>query len=211
MPPRTALRAGDRVAVPWGVDTRAGEISAVYDTGDVERVLVMLDVSESGQEEPQTIVLAADDVRLLSEEPDLPAPGTWLRGFRYERDVAEALRRVLRNLQPTVKANLENSGNEIDALVESPRGTIVVEVKAAERLPDRVFKNTIQRLLMKMRTFPNAKGLLVTPSPPPRPDGMDSPDIRIVRWRGPRDDKQLERVARDLLDNHPSDLANTGM
>jgi hypothetical protein len=64
-------------------------------------------------------VLAADSVTPLSEVRDLPAPGAWLIGFRCEREVAEALSRVLADPELTIYLNLERSGKEIDILVES--------------------------------------------------------------------------------------------
>lgn len=213
MPAHAALRAGDRVAVPWGVDTREGEVSAVYHTGDVERVLVRLDPSESTDYESQTVVLPAEAVRPLSDKPDLPAPGTWLRGFRYEREVAEALNRVLADWQPKVQFNAEISGKEIDALVESSHGVMIVEVKTVDKLSERLFDGAIRQLRMVMDTFPGAKGLLVTTSALPasvtkriRPVGLLSSNVGVVRWRGPQDDKQLDRVTHALLDDSPRDL-----
>src|SRR2546430_13238597 len=95
MPSSKVLKTGDRVAVPWGVDTREGEVVAVYQTGDVLQVVVRLSVPEGGGDASPTVVLPADSVTPLSEVRDLPAPGAWLIGFRYEREVAEALSRVL--------------------------------------------------------------------------------------------------------------------
>src|SRR5215469_2481212 len=158
MPPHTALRAGDRVAVPWGVGTRQGEVRAVYHTGDVERVLVELDESVSDLDESQTIVLPAEVVTPLAAEPDLPPAGAWLLGFRYEREVADALSRVFADSEPRLSLNVEHSGKEIDLLVETARGIIVVEIKVGRDLAGRMLDDAITQLGRKSRTFPNAKG-----------------------------------------------------
>ena len=129
MPPRTTPRAGDRVAIPWGVDTREGEVSAIYHTGDIERVLVRLDAPEGTYEEGQTVVLPAEAVRLLSDKSALHAPGTWLRGFRFERAVAEALSQVLAKWQPSVQLNIETSDWDIDALVETSTELLSLKLK----------------------------------------------------------------------------------
>lgn len=213
MPPRTALRAGDRVAVPWGVDTRQGEVRAVYHTGDVERVLVELDESASDLEESQTIVLPAEVVKPLAEEPDLPPAGAWLLGFRYEREVAEALSRVLADSEPRLSLNAEHSGKEIDLLVETSRGIIVVEIKAGRGLAGRILDDAIAQLSRTSRIFPSAKGLLVTPSALPpsiatrvRPNGLLTPNIGAVQWRSSKDDKRLQRVAQALLNDSADNL-----
>jgi hypothetical protein len=214
MPPPTALKAGDRVAVLWGLDTRRGEVRAVYHTGDVERVLVELDADENGLDEPQTVVLAADAVKPLAEEPDLPPPGSWLVGLRYERDIGQALSRVLRDWQPTIRTNVEDSGREIDLLVESSHGVLVVEVKVVhDLLPDRIFDRAIQQLRRTLDILPNAKGLIATSAALPTSvtrriglDGMLSSDLAAVQWRGSRDDKQLRRVVRALLNDKPDDI-----
>jgi hypothetical protein len=213
MPPPTALKAGDRVAVPWGLDTRRGEVRAVYHTGDVARVLVELDADEDGLDEPQTVVLAADAVKPLSEEPDLPPPGTWLIGLRYERDIAEALSRALRDWHPAISTNVEDSGREIDLLVESSHGVLVVEVKAVhDQLPERIFDAAVRQLRRILNVLPDAKGLLATSAALPTSvtkvigsDGLVSSNLAAVQWRGPKDDEQLRRVARALLNDRTDD------
>jgi Holliday junction resolvase-like predicted endonuclease len=208
MPPRTALRAGDRVAVPWGVDTRQGEVRAIYHTGDVEQVLVKLDASLSDLDEPQTIVLPVEAVTPLSENPDLPPAGSWLPGFRYERELAAALDRILAGWQPTLKMNTVYNDSEIDVLAESSRGVLVVEVKAPRSLSNSVFHDAIAQLRGTLQTLPQAKGLFVTPLPLPastaeevKPNGLLAPTIGAVQWRGPRDDKRLGRVIQALFNN----------
>jgi hypothetical protein len=213
MPPRIALKAGDRVAVPWGLDTRRGEVRAVYRTGDVERLLVQLDADENGPDEPQTVVLAADAVKPLAEEPDLPAPGTWLVGLRYERDIAEALSRALGDWHPTIRTNVEDSGREIDLLVESSHGALVVEVRAVrDQLPEQMFDAAVRQLRRILKVLPDAKGLLATRAALPasvtkaiEPDGLLFSNLAAVQWRGPKDDKQLRRVVRALLDDSTDD------
>lgn len=213
MSTRTALRAGDRVTVPWGVDTRDGEISAVYHTGDVERVLVRLDPSESTGGEAQTVVFPAEAVKPLPDKPDLPEPGTWLRGYRYEREVAEALNRVLASEHPTVQLNAEISGKEVDVLVETSHGAMIVEVKSVDKLSQRLFEAAIRQLRTIMAAFPGAKGLLVTPSvlsasvtKRTRQDGLLSSDVGVARWRSLQDDKQLGRVTYALLSGNPGGM-----
>ena len=216
MPSSEVLKTGDRVAVPWGVDTREGEVVAVYRTGDVLQVVVRLSVPEGGGDESPTVVLPADSVTPLSEVRDLPAPGAWLPGFRYERNVAEALGRVLADSEPTIYLNLERSGKEIDVLVESQLGTIVGEVKLPNPLPERSFDFGVQHLYAVIRTFPGAKGLFLTPSalPPSVEDrlgtgGLLSPGIGVVRWRGPQDDKRLDLVIHALLGDDSGRLKAT--
>src|SRR5690348_13539004 len=152
MPSSEALKAGDRVAVPWGVDVREGEVIAVYRTGDVLQAVVRLTVP-GGDDEPPTVVLPADSVTPLSAEHDLPAPGTWLPGFRYEREVANALARVLADPESAVYLNLERSGQEIDFLVESQQAVIVGEVKTGDPLPEGSFAAGVAHLLKVMKTY----------------------------------------------------------
>lgn len=216
MPSSKVLKTGDRVAVPWGVDTREGEVVAVYQTGDVLQVVVRLSVPEGGEDESPTVVLPADSVTPLSEIHDLPAPGTWLIGFRYVREAAEALSRVLEEPELTIYLNPVRSGREIDILVESQRGTIVGEVKTADPLPEYSFDLGVQHLRGVIRTIPGAKGLFFTPSALPpsvadrlRAGGLLSPGIGVVRWRGPQDDKRLRLVIHALLGDDSSRLRAT--
>jgi hypothetical protein len=208
MPSSETLKTGDRVAVPWGVDTREGEVVAAYRTGAVERVVVRLTVPEGSGEEPPTVEVPADSVVPLSENPDLPPPGSWLPGFRYERDVAEALVRVLADSEPTVRLNAQRSGKEIDILVESQRGVIVAEVKTVDHLSEGLFDAVVWQLREAMKTYPDAKGLLVTHGTLPpsvegrvRTGGLLSRDVGVVRWRGPRDNKRFDHVVHALLNN----------
>jgi hypothetical protein len=219
MSPRTALRAGDRVAVPWGLDARRGEVRAVYHTGDVERVLVQLDPGEGGLDEPQTVVLSAEAVTPLSEQPDLPAPGTWLVGLRYEREIAEALARVLDDPQATINMNVQDFDREIDLLIETSGTVIVVETKTSRDLSSRIFDQAIQQLGQvtwqvdeTLNALPHAKGLLVTPSTLPASatkrigrDGLLSPALAAVQWRDHRNDKQLRHAIRALLNDSTGD------
>jgi hypothetical protein len=210
MPSSKVLKTGDRVGVPWGVDTREGEVVAVYRNGDVLQVLVRLVVPEGVGDESPTVVLPADSVTPLSEDRELPAPGTWLPGFRYEREVAQALTRVLADPESTVYLNLERSDEEIDILVESQRGIIVGEVKLGDPLRELSFDFGVRHLRELIRAFPGAKGLLFTPGALPpsiedrlRTGGLLSPDIGVVRWRGPQDDKRLDLLIHALLGDDP--------
>lgn len=209
MPSSEVLKTGDRVSVPWGVDRREGEVVAVYRTGDVLQVVVRLTVPEGGGDEPSTVVLPADSVTPLSDDSDLPAPGTWLPGFRYEREVAGALVRVLGDSEATtVYLNLERSGQEIDILIESQQGVIVGEVKGGDPLRESSLDAGVRHLYAVMKTYPRAKGLLLTPGALPpsvaerlRSGGLLSPDVGVVRWRGPQDDQRLALIIHALLGN----------
>lgn len=213
MPSSETLKMGDHVVVPWGVDTREGEVVAIYETGAVERVVVRLSVPEGGEDEPLTVVLPVDSVTPLSEASDLPAPGSWLRGFRYERNVAEALTRVLTDMQPAIHLNAERSGAEIDILLETQRGVIITEVKTVDNLSERSFDGVVRQLRTFMATYPDAKGLVVTPSALPpslgkraRGSGLLSRDLGVARWRSPDDDKNLNTVIHALLNDDSDGL-----
>jgi hypothetical protein len=152
----------------------------------------------------------------LSEVRDLPAPGAWLIGFRYEREVAEALSRVLADPELTIYLNLERLGREIDILVESQWGTIVGEVKTVDPLPEQSFDAGIQHLHAVIRAIPGAKGLFFTPSalPPSVADRLRtgvllSPGVGTVRWRGPQDDKRLDLAIHALLGDDSGRLKAT--
>lgn len=177
-----------------------------FRTGDVLQVVVRLTVPDGGGDEHPTVVLPADSVMPLSDDRDLPAPGTWLPGFRYERGVAGALVRVLADSEAAVYLNLERSGKEIDILVESHQGVIVGEVKSGDPLTEHSFAAGVRHLYAVMKTCPGAKGLLLTRGALPpsvgdrlRTGGLLSPDVGVVRWRGPQDDKRLDLVIHSLL------------
>lgn len=217
MPSGDTLKVGDRVAVPWGVDIREGEVVAVYETGAVQRVVVRLTVPEGGGDESPTVVLPADSVTPLSEGRELPAPGSWLHGFRYEREVAGALTRVLADLQPVVRLNAEHLGREVDILVESEQGIIVTEVKTLDHLSERQFNAAMRQLREFMVTYPDAKGLLVTSGSLPNSvrkrvntRGLLSRNLGTVRWRQPGDDKNLRTVVYALLNDDSDGLRATG-
>ena len=79
-----------------------------------------------------------------------------------------------------------------------------------DKLSEQVIELTVRLLRLKLNTFPGAKGLLVTRSALPAssakrvsPDGLLSSDVGVVRWRGPEDNKQLDRVAHALLSDDP--------
>jgi hypothetical protein len=210
MPSSSSLKFGDHVAVPWGVDTRQGEIVAIYRTGDAERVVVRLTVPDGDGDESPTVELPATSVIPLSEAGDLPTPGSWLVAFRYEQEVAEAFGRVLADLQPTVRLNVERSGREIDILAESDWGTLIVEVKSTDNLSALVIDSALRQLRAAMDLYPNAKGLLITSGSLPvaigeraRTKDLMSSGIGIVRWRGPGDDKNLASIVHALLEDGP--------
>lgn len=214
MPSSKALKAGDRVAVPWGLDSREGEVVAIYRTGAVDRVVVKLAMLEDSGDESPTVVLPADAIQLLNDDAAVPAAGTWLPGFRYEREVAAALARVTSDLEARIQLNAQQPGAEVevDILLESQQGTLVVEVKATDHLSERSFEATISQLRAAMKSYGSSKGMLVAASALPSSirkkigsGGLLYPNLGVVRWRGAEDDRRLYLVVSALLSDHSTD------
>ncbi len=194
--------------VPWGLDTLEGKIVATYRAGDVDQVVVELSIpgADDGAE-LTTVVLPADAVIAESRSAaSLPSPGAWLPELRYEREIAHALDRILEGWEATIRLGTLYGDAGADLVVESARGTLVVEVKVGKAMPERAAELGLRRLERVLHRDPEMKGLLVTAGVLPaslrsrvQPDGLVSRNIGVVRWRGPEDDERLRSVIETLL------------
>jgi hypothetical protein len=204
----TSPQVGDRVAVPWGLDTVEGVVVATYRTGEVDRVVVEISAQETGADvEPITVVLPVDEVADVGQ---VRRGGEWLHGFRYEREVAEAVGRVLQSWQPRVKLTQASTDKGADLIADTPFGTLIVEIKHTDRISEQAVRQLQSWLSNAMTQL--AKGLLVgdgTFSESLRkqinPDGLLSPDLGIVRWRGTKDDQRLREVIHALFSLQPDE------
>jgi len=204
----TSPQVGDRVAVPWGLDTVEGVVVATYRTGEVDRVVVEISAQEAGADaEPITVVLPVDEVADVGQ---VRRGGAWLDGFRYEREVAEAVARVLQAWQPRVNVTQASTDEGADFIVDTPFGTLIVEIKHTDRISEQAVRQLQSWLSNAMTQL--AKGLLVgdgTLSESLRrqikPNGLLSADLGIVRWRGTKDDQRLREVIYALFSLQPDE------
>ncbi len=198
----TTPQVGDRVAVPWGLDTVEGVVVATYRTGAVDRLVIEVKAPGTAAEgEATTIVLPANEVAGIG---DLRHGGDWLHGYRYEREVAAAITRVINEWQPSSNVTQEGADLRADITADTPFGTLIVEVKRMDQIPEHAVRQ-LQNFVSKA-TDRRAKGLLVvdgTLSESLRrklaDKGLLSPDLGVVRWRGPKDDKRLSTVIQALF------------
>jgi hypothetical protein len=127
-------------------------------------------------------------------------------GARYERRLAEALRRLLPSLpadteiQEDVRAGVNR---EADFVVRSGDNKVVIEAKtgAQKRLITTYMVNQSRSLLSHIPDR-DAEALLITDldfTSSAQQLLSESPQIYAVRWRGPRDDKLLGRVLTSIL------------
>jgi hypothetical protein len=201
MPSRT-IRVGDRVRVPWGLDTVDGVVEDVYETGSSRRIVIR--VAVPGAEDGETVTLPADVVELRDETESVP-PGTGVTGARYERKLHDALERVIPSLRmdAQVHSGVGTSAGRPDFIVECGNRKVLIEAKAGvhQRHLTTDMVNQLRRMLSYLRSS-DVAGLLVTDlefTPNARRFLQDLPRIQAVRWRGPNDDKRLAAALASLL------------
>jgi hypothetical protein len=202
--PSRAILVGDRVRVPFGLDTVDGVVEDVYEHGSSRRVVVRIAVP-GASEDGETVTLPADDVELRDEAEAIP-PGTWVTGAQYERKLGEALQRLLPSLPADAEIHtqvLTGGDRGADYVIQSGNREVLIEAKTGTRqahvTTDMV--NQLRRLLSYMRPR-DVAGLLVTDlnfTPSAQRLLRQSSRLRAVRWRSPRDDKQLAAALASLL------------
>jgi hypothetical protein len=206
--PSQGLQVGDRVKVPWGLDTMDGVVEDVYETGAGPRVVIRIPDPSTG-ESAETVTLPAEVVERASEGKPSPA-GAWVAGARYERSVVQALQRLLPSVlgegdfhASTWTEHRIDPDRRPDFLIEAGPRLLVVEAKTGGQ-EKHVTAEAIQQLqsyLTHLRTR-QVTGLLVTDAelaPHARELVEGNPRLRAVRWRGARDDSRLAAAVALLL------------
>jgi hypothetical protein len=199
-----ALTVGQLVSVPWGLDELEGTVLRIYDTGIGQRVVVAVRVPGADEDgEDTTLTLPADAVEPIDKISHRPQPGAWVSAHAYERDVANAIRRIVSRTTQNAEVSESAADQGADLVVHSDQSTVVVETKYTSSRSRLSAKEIDRALMIASRT--SAPFMLVTnvslaPSAFSRfHEGGVPKKFSLVKWRGPEDDASLESELRLLL------------
>jgi hypothetical protein len=208
--PSRAMLVGDQVRVPWGLDILDGVVEDIYETGSGRRVVVRVAVP-GASEDDAIVTLPAEDVQ-LRDEAESTSPGAWVTGARYERRLTEALGRLLSKLPGKAQLKMQpriSPDWEADFAIQSGPRVVLIEAKAGGP-QRRITAETVHRLrasLAKIRPRATA-GLLVTDREVTSAASQllrETPSLRAIQWRGPRDDDRLAAALASLLSGSEED------
>ncbi|GAA3224507.1 hypothetical protein GCM10017691_12580 [Pseudonocardia petroleophila] len=205
------LNPGDLVDVPWGLDSVAGIVLESYVSGGVQRVRVAVQIP--GSDTRDEIVVRALD--LLGQEQAVEGfakAGGWLRHATYERQIIPLIGSLLDDLQPDTKWQVSTAWSEgkteLDAIIESSRLAIIIEIKWSL---GQVFQMVVPMLKRAMGIVRSRLGvptvsLVISPNSPkgtrsnnPMTTGQLTSKVYFARWRGDSDTDQLIQVLRLIL------------
>lgn len=187
---------GEQVEVSWGLESVRGNVLESYQ-GIRPRVVVEIDAGQVGDE------TATVTVPLGAVEPAEEARSPWAVSARFERAVADALRRISQERIVNIDLNTKIDQNEVDIFGQTQDGQpLIVEVKTAPRpLSQSAVQEVITRLEQIVSSL-NGIGLLVINHPLRRMDVVErlvSHNLGIVTWQGPDDDSELAAALNRLL------------
>lgn len=186
-----ALRIGDQVLVPWGLDEMEGEISEIYSTGLGPRARVIL----GGELDGETVVLPLDSLRPKA----FAATDNWRSAEDYERRVGAALERSIPPLSAKWRyAPSPDRGADFELSLGNRR--VFVEAKyynARQRVPT-------DAVLTVAGLADSVTGALLISNVPLAPAANQRLErlwqlrtlARFVQWRGQRDDLELQAALR---------------
>lgn len=203
---------GDNVVVPWGLDEVHGRVVSTTVRGDGVDVDVAVKFPDS--DEAEIITVPAERVHPLEEpERDRHAMiGGWLRAYRFEQGLAEALQRVLQFDQkvPEITSNFRLSRREADFVTQLADGrTMFVEAKLGSGRKQDLYERAIEQVRSMIREWRkseaggSAVGLVVFNELPASnvvsTVSEHEEPIAVAGWRGPEDDPSLARAVRQLV------------
>lgn len=210
MPGDSDLKPGDLVDVPWGLDTFPGRVIEAYTSGGVMRVRVEVEIP--GRQEPETMVLRAEDIVAESSHDDVARPGGWTHAPQYLRNVLNEIVDAVAEFESPQKyrltANWTAAGHEYDALLEGPSAVVVIEIKwQLHELRNYINQVSAKVNLAGSFLGEKAAGLLISPNAPraivAHPHVGPSKLARqvvFVRWRGESDSAALREAVRMALE-----------
>jgi hypothetical protein len=205
---RQPLQVGDRVFVRSGLDVLPGTVVDRYGSGSHARVVVSLESAVGADRDAATVAIPESEVYRAEEASELDPPGTWVNGQTFERQVYEAIVRLLRTKK--VDPSLEQvvveharSDDVADLLLQTPESQAAIEVKFIRQpqigrrlaesiaaLLDRLPEDT-GRLIVSNAEFPDTIARLL----------LDR-HVLPVTWRSVDDDSELLRALSAALAHH---------
>jgi hypothetical protein len=185
---------GDVVRVTWGQAKVPGRVLESY-AGVRPRVVVEIDPQEVG-EEAVTVTVPLASVQPLGE-PASP----WAVAAQYEKAVAEALSRVLRDQARNIEIEPDSSDLGVDFAITFKDGkSLLVEAKSVTPKATR-FRQLVKQISDLTRDR-HAPGLLVMPAPilPEWFRILHATNVQAVTWRDENDDQELARAIQGLIE-----------
>ncbi|WP_253866028.1 DUF2188 domain-containing protein [Micromonospora sp. WMMA2032] len=131
---------------------------------------------------------------------DLDPPGTWIPHSKYEREVVQALSRVLRRMKWADVTELEHRPDAgCDYLADTNRGRIVVEVKYSRG--GEFAEKRADQAAHQLAGFPAELKFLVSNAhfPAQSVRHLASTHVMPITWRSPKDDHLLEMAISTAL------------
>lgn len=200
MPSEHVPAIGSRVGVPWGLDTVEGEVISTYPSPAGARAVV--NVTVPGTVSTETVAVKVSDLRPLpaATEP----PGAWYGEYLFAEAVREALVRAARRLpvQAEVRTEARVADQQIDGLIQSDAGMVVIEVK--RRAPDASVADQLQSHVARLQQDDPRRrvaGLFVVQDEP----SVDAVrrfrqlGLAVAKWDSKRDDPTLTEALAEAL------------
>jgi hypothetical protein len=169
---------GDVVYVTTGSDRLRGRVLESYATGAQPRVTLELDGSY-GSGERSTITISPDSL-----EPAESTDSPWADGWRYEKNFADAIRRLFGRV--TIEPRVPFAPAQPDFTLLLGMRRIAVETKFLRRPMGRSYWLSVVRFLREAASKNDASALLVT-NADAKVLSEVARDVRVVRWSGSGD------------------------
>lgn len=178
------VAVGAQVLVRQGLDLVAGIVFDLYgDPGSQRAVVLLPGQGMDAESEPTTITVPVSEL-LVGSEAD--RPGQWIVAQRYEREIAQALRRTLRALHAELRKEGQTD-RDVDFVIEHDDFWLLVEVKAG--VPHRSDAIAKQWQLLAS-SFPGQSHLLLV-----------APRSVIDAWRKVAEKAGAESISWDSKDD----------
>ncbi|WP_147251729.1 hypothetical protein [Blastococcus sp. TF02-8] len=184
---------GEPVEVDWGLESVQGHVVEVF-SGPRPRVLVEIDPGQVG-EEAATVTVPAQTIT-----PSESATSPWAHHVRYEQAVSAAISRLAGASVRRVERSPSLSKMHADVVVELADGRVMLVEAKTWRGPanESQVKGVVDQLREYARRV-GGYGLLVVDRDVPSSNVQHREDqVRVVRWRGAQDDRELGRALKEL-------------
>jgi len=210
--PEKPVAVGDQVLVRSGLDVVPGTVVDQYGDPPQMRLVVRLTAGDDAGSDAPTVVARETDVYPLEATSEVEPPGSWVSGAAFEREVADALRRVaLGDLLPqNILVDREPGSTAPDLhIIDLSNGTpgraADVEVKFSKR--PRLAASAVDRIAERFEARPGERGRLLVSNAEVAGSTaglLRARNIGHVRWRSSEDDSALaESLLQALSQGHP--------
>lgn len=168
--------------------------------------MVQVTVPGAGEDDSEvlTVTLPLDAVEPADWWPARAKPGSWVSAHTYERNVAEAIRRITEKSVGRHPEVVERERDRAaDLVIHLGESGVIAEVKyisPRSRLPVEQINRALAMAEASKLPFLLVTNTDLSPGATERLHGTDiGGHFSCIKWRNSNDDARLESALRDLL------------